>query len=287
MAESKGDFKMTDIREYTAQDLEQFNKAEEQLGKNGLDKWTQEGIQRNADLFDEYFRANPGLPVTIANVFKAVEARKQDFKWLPQAQADWYQTTQQNPDLANQLAAHLDTQGQVGRLVNSGDELFANLTLLFTELHSRRETVSPQTIANAEDRIAHRPGKQLVRVAQPRRTEPQSQAAKDSPGTDSTNWLGRDMIKAPDGSYRNKNVHEQRRDREAAEAAKAQTQTSALDASEQGWKRMADDLLQDGTHSQQSRVRAVYDAEQGNGWRRIYEACKKEAGLYRNARSIR
>jgi len=271
-------------REYTAQDAEQLNKAQEQLNKNGFDSWTADGIQRNAALFDEYFNANPGLPVTVANVFKAVEARKQEFKWLPQAKADWYQTTQQNPDLANQLSALLDTHGQVGRLVNSGDELFANLTLLFTELHSRRETVSPQTIANAEDRISHRPGKQLIRVAQPRRTEPVSRAAKDSPGTDSSNWLGT-MVKTPEG-YRSKTVHEQKRDREAAEAAKAQTQTSALDASEQGWKRMADDLLQDGTHSQQARVRAVYDQEQGNGWRRVYEACKKEASLYRN-RSIR
>ena len=274
---------MTDIREYTAQDLEQFNKAEEQLGKNGLDKWTQEGIQRNADLFDEYFRANPGLPVTVANVFKAVEAKKQEFKWLPQAQADWYETSKQNPDLANQLAAHLDTHGQVGRLVNSGDELFTNLTLLFTELQSRRESVSPQTIAAAEDRIAHRPGKQLVRVAQPRRTEPISRAALDSPGTDSTNWLG-NMVPDGSGGYRSKNVHEQKRDREIA---KAQPQTSALDASEQEWRRMATELLADGTHSQQARVRAVYDQEQGNGWRRVYEMCKKEASLYRNARSIR
>jgi hypothetical protein len=93
------------------------------------------------------------------------------------------------------------------------------------------------------------------------------------------------MVKTPEG-YRSKTVHEQRRDREAAEAAKAQPQTSALDATEATWKRMADDLLQDGTHSQQARVRAVYDAEQGNGWRRVYEACKKEASLYRN-RSIR
>ena len=276
---------MTETRQLTAQDVAQIDAAATQLRKNGFDVWTQEGINRNADLFNEYFQANPGLPITVANVFKAVEARKQEFKWLPQAQADWYETSKQNPDLANQLAAHLATHGQVGRLVNSGDELFANLTLLFTELHSRRETVSPQTLANAEDRISHRPGKQLIRVAQPRRTEPVSRAAKDSPGTDSTNWLG-DMVKTPDGSYRSKNVHEQRRDREAAEAAKSQTQTSALDASEASWKALADGLLADGTHSQQARVREVYDREQGNGWRRIYEACKKEAALYRN-RSIR
>src|SRR6266480_414593 len=143
---------MTDRREVTAQDAQQINAAVKQLQGNGFDVWTADGIQHNADLLDEYFQANPGLPVTVANVFKAVEARK-DFKWLPQAQADWYETSKQNPELGNQLAAHLATHGQVGRLVNSGDELFQNLTLLFTEINSRREAVSPHTIANAEDRI--------------------------------------------------------------------------------------------------------------------------------------
>src|SRR6266699_3173408 len=228
---------MTDRREITAQDAQQIDAAAKQLQGNGFDVWTADGIQHNADLLDEYFQANPGLPVTVAHVFKAVQARKQEFKWLPQAQADWYQPSKQNPDLANQLSALLDTHGQVGRLVNSGDELFANRTLLLTELHSRRETVSPQTIANAEDRISHRAGKQLARVPQPRKTEPTSRAAKENP-SDSTNWLGT-MVKTADGSYRNKNVYEQRKDREAAEAAaNPQTQTSALDESESTWRRM-------------------------------------------------
>ena len=75
---------------------------------------------------------------------------------------------------------------------------------------------------------------------------------------------------------------------EAAERAKnPQSQTTTqLSETDQAWKRMADGLLADGTHSQQARVRAVYDAEQGKGWRHVYEMCKKEAALYRN-RSIR
>ena len=39
---------------------------------------------------------------------------------------------------------------------------------------------------------------------------------------------------------------------------------------------MAESLLRDGTHAQQARIKAVYDREQGNSWRRIYEACKQE-----------
>jgi hypothetical protein len=277
---------MTERREYTTQEAPELYKADEQLRKNGFDSWTSEGSQHNAGLIDDFFQTNRSIPVTVANIFKAVEARKQDFKWLTPAQMEWYQTAKQNPELANQLAAHLAMQGQVGRLVNDGDQLFENLTLLFKEIHSRRESASPQTIAGAEDRILHRPGRQLHRVPQPRRTEPQSAAAKADDGAP---FLGHDLVKNADGSYRSKTPAEQRRDREAAERAQSQTQTPALDASEQAWKNMADGLLADGTHSQQQRVRAVYDQEQGNGWRKIYEACKQETDAsiaFRNAKKI-
>ena len=104
---------------------------------------------------------------------------------------------------------------------------------------------------------------------------------------DGTPFLGSDMVKNIDGSWRSKTVSEQRRDMEAAERATSQTQTPALDASEQAWKNLADNLLHDGTHSQQERVRAVYDREQGSGWRKIYEACKREVNLSKSRSFVR
>jgi hypothetical protein len=76
---------------------------------------------------------------------------------------------------------------------------------------------------------------------------------------------------------------------EAAEKAKSESQTSSLDASERAWKNMADGLLRDGTHSQQARVKAVYDRElyEGSGWRKIYEACKREVNLSKNRGFVR
>jgi len=275
------------MREFTQSEAQQIYEAEKGLRESGLD--VDHGhAEHNASLILQHFQQNPALSVTVQSIYAFVEKNKNQFIWRTPAQREFDRAARQNPDLANQLATYLATQGRPGQLANDGDQFFENLTLLFTEINSRRESASPQTIAAAEDRISHRPGKQLVRVAQPRKTEPTSRAAKDSPGTDSTNWLGT-MVKTSDGSYRSKNVHEQRRALEAVEAAKSQTQTSALDESEATWRRMATELLADGTHSQQARVRAIYDAEQGQGssWRRIYEACKKEAGLYRNARSIR
>jgi hypothetical protein len=272
-------------RQYTDADTKQFDEAEKHLAGNRLDV-RGPGAARNIDLIDDFFQNNRDIPVTVQNIYKAVEQRKNEFVWLSPAEAEWYQTSQQNAELANHLAGHLATQGQIGRLVNDGDQLFENLTLLFREIHSRRESASPYTIAGAEDRIAHRPGRQLHRVPKPRRTEPVSRAAKADDGSP---FLGRDLVKQADGSYRSKTPAEQRRDMEAAERAKSQSQTPHLDASEQAWKHMADGLLHDGTHSQQARVKAVYDQElfQGSSWRRIFEACKREVNLSKSRSFVR
>jgi hypothetical protein len=223
--------------------------------------------------------------ITPATLEVAVKELKDRLTFLTPPEAEYNRVASQSPQSAQQLVEWLNTQRQ---LVNTpGDQTFENLTLLLSEISSRREAVSAKTIGDAINRISNRPGRKLHYVEAPRRTEPQSRAAlADSDYSIGKPFSGSDLIKQADGSLRNKNVHEQRRDREAAEAAKAQTQTSVLDSSEAAWKRMADGLLQDGTHSQQQRVKEVYDREQGNSWRHVYEMCKKEASLYRN-RSIR
>ena len=269
-------------RIYTAQDGEQMNQAEAQLRANGLN----DSEERIVGVIDAFYTANRGVPVTEAGIIKLIEATP-GLQWASQAELEYRKIAAENPAAAAQLGTWFVNQKQ---LAQTGDEGFQNASSILQELRGR--AVTQETIQAAIASIAapvtrfHAARRQLHFVQTQRRTEPVSRAAKDSPGTDSTNWLG-DMVKTPDGSYRSKTVHEQRKDREAAEAANAQPQTSTLDQSEASWKAMADTLLQDGTHSQQARVRAVYDREQGNGWRRIYEMCKKEAGLYRNARSIR
>jgi hypothetical protein len=270
-------------RKYTDADAKQFEEAEKQLAANRLDV-KGPGATRNLDLIDEFFQTNRSIPVTLQNIYRAVEERKSEFAWLSPAEAEWYQNAQQSRELANQLAAHLATQGQVGRLVNGGDQLFENLTLLFTEIHSRRESVSSQTIAAAEDRIAHRPGHRLHRVPQPRRTEPASAAAKADDGRP---FVTSGLTRQRDGSLGKSPADYAREAREAAAKNNpSQAESSKLDASEQAWKSLADNLLQDGTHSQQERVRAVYDREQGSGWRKVYEACQREINLTKN-RSVR
>lgn len=242
-------------REYTAADLKQVEIFERQIANDHPQ------IAADSDMLDKFFQANRQVPVTLANIYHAVG--------LSSLEGEWYELAQQNRELANQLAANLAAQGHPGQLVNNGEQLFKNLILLFREIHSH-----PQPMAHAIDRINHRPGARLHFVPQPRRTEPVSSAAKADP-VNSTNWLGRqsDMVKLPDGSYRSKNAHEQRADREAAEAAKSQTQTAtALSASDQQWRSMALEATRYGTHSDQAQLRRVFEQHNGAPWREVYEA---------------
>jgi hypothetical protein len=243
----------------------------------------------NADFALNYFLEVWKQDMTEANFALAFPQLKSHLKFYSSPQhAEYTHVANENIQAAQQLSAWLATQGKPGQLANTGDEAYENLTLLLTELRNRREEVSATTIRNAIDRISHRPGRKLRIMEAPRRTEPVSTAAKNDDGKP---FLGSDLVKNPDGSYRSKTPQEQRREAEAAERAKSQPQTRTLDASEQAWKGMADSLLRDGTHSQQTRIRAVYDRElyQGSGWRKIYEACKQETDAsiaFRNALKI-
>src|SRR6266481_4044768 len=143
------------MREFTQSEAQQIYEAEKGLRESGLD--VDHGhAEHNASLILQHFQQNPALPVTVQSIYTFVEKNKSQFVWLTPAQREWYKIAQQNPELGNQLAAHLATQGaRPGQLENSGDLLFENLVLLFNEINSRRESASPQTIAAASNRIAN------------------------------------------------------------------------------------------------------------------------------------
>jgi hypothetical protein len=280
-----GNVNVNTRRQHTQADIRTIEEAAKQLRKNGFDDLTEEGLQRNGDLLHEYFESNPTVPVTIENIFRAIESRKQDYKWLSPAAHEWYQAAQQNQQLANDLANHLAGHGQPGRLVNAGDPLFENLLLLFNEINSRRESATSQTILAAQDRIAHRPEKQLQYVPQPRRTEPVSRAAKEDDGS---GFLKKDMVRTADGGWRSKTPAEQKAEREAQEAANQPTAQDRLSVEDREWKSMSQELLRYGTHGQQATIRQTYDqaVQFGASWRRIFEACKLVVKQYKRAAAL-
>jgi hypothetical protein len=207
-------------REYTAQDIEQFNKAGEQLRANGFDEFTQEGIQHNADLLDAYFQQNPSVPVTIANIYNAIEAQKTSYKWLSPAQTESERVTADNPAAATKLSEWFAGQGKPGMLVNTGDEGHENFAILLAELRGR--DVNPTTIQQAIGRIAFNGRRQLHVVPVPHKVDPRSHVATD----DGTPFLGNDLRKQADGSY-GKSPADYARERAAAAAKNNPTATDS------------------------------------------------------------
>ncbi len=254
------------MREFTQSEAQQIYEAEKGLREAGLDV-DHEHAKDNASLILDYFGKNP-IPVTVASIYAFVEKNKDQFIWRTPTQREYDKVAAQNPQAAEKLAAWLNTQGKPGQLASSGDDAYHNLTLLLTEISGRREDVSSKTLQDAINRIQNRPGRKLRIVEAPRRTEPQSRAAREDK-SDSTNWLG-DMTQNADGAWRSKTVSEQRQEQEAREAANATpTPQHVPDA----WETLCDGLRNYGSrHSQKAAMQETYDlgVQNGKSWREIY-----------------
>jgi len=166
-------------RQYSQADEQQFAQAKQELLKNRWDFYTVEGDEHNRKLIDLFFQANRQLPVTVENVFKAVAARQSEFKSVTPAQAEYFKIASEDIGKATELERWLATQGQPAALVNSGDQVFENMTLLLQELRGR--SVTPETIRQAEGRINFKPGRKLHYVPLPRREHYGRHSADDDP----------------------------------------------------------------------------------------------------------
>ncbi len=244
---------MTTRREYTAQELEQTTRAEELLRARGLD----EGQERIVDIIDSHFQMYRATPVTAEFIVKLIEAQP-GLKWLSAAELEYNRTAAENPAAAAaQLANWLANQKT---LISTGDEGFLNLTELLREL--RGYEITSANISSAIDRIQAPRGKFVSRegrrplhfVQTPRRTSPISPAAKADDGSP---FLGGDMVRNPDGSYRNKNYAEQKSEREAAEAASKRTGASAQSAAVRDAKSKAEQL-RGNNHSEDHQIASLF-----------------------------
>ncbi len=239
----------TTRREYTAQELEQTTRAEELLRARGLD----EGQERIVDIIDGYFQTYRSSPVTADAIVKLIEAQP-GLKWQTPAELEYRKVANQEPDRANVLVAWLNTQGKPGQLANTGDEAFVTLRLLLQTL--RGYQIDSTTIAHALDRISKH--QTLAYVQAPRRTEPVSAKAKaDTDYSVGKPFSGGDMIRNPDGSWRNKNFHEQRADTEAAERAKQPNVAGIASRAAADAKSKAEGL-RGNTHSEDAQIQSIF-----------------------------
>jgi len=93
-------------------------------------------------------------------------------------------------------------------------------------------------------------------VPQPRKTEPTSYHAKNDDGQ---SFLGNDLVKQADGSYRSKTPAEQRRDAEAAsEKIRAASVKPSRHVDE--WETIAKTYIgSGGSHGRNASLREIYD----------------------------
>jgi hypothetical protein len=235
----------TERREYPAQDIEQVNKAEEQLRAKGLD----EGSQRIVDLLDAYFQSNPSIPVTVANVVKLVEAQP-GLKWLSPAELEYRRIAAENPAAADKLAAWFATQGgRPGTLVNTGDLYFQNASNLLQELRGR--DVNSATIDEAISRIETPTSKFSTRKRPPLHFVPQSRPQDPRQHqSDGTGFLGKEEVNEPHW----KRVQ---REREARDAANQQSGVSAQSVAVRDAQQKAEQL-RGNTHSESEQIARLF-----------------------------
>jgi len=210
--------------------------------------------------------------------------------------AEIQKRARENQELAKRIADWMDTtQGRPGTLENNNDDHgFGNFIALFDELRGKAGTsedihLAIQRITGAgQGRFSKGKGT-LHFVPEQARVNPR-QHTNDDPTRKTGQFIDprNNMVRTSDGGWRNKNAAEQAADRRATEEANNEPQVS-LSESDRTWKAMAENLLRDGTHSQQARVKAVFESEQGKGgsWRRIFEACQREVNFSKNRSFVR
>jgi hypothetical protein len=235
-------------RIYTEADAREFDNASAQLRQNGFDDWSAEGIKRNADLMDEYFQQNR-VPVTIANIYRAVEARKQDFAWISLAEARYNIIAAENPVAATAFKSWFDSQKTV---INTGDEGFQNAVNILEEIGKGRN-VDSKTIQDAIARIEAPASKFSTRIRPPLHYVPVSRPVDPRQHQDDgTGFLGKNV-----NETRWQRLSRERSEREAAEAKSAGAIASAQSAAALETKRQADEL-RGNTHAESEQIGRVF-----------------------------
>jgi hypothetical protein len=240
-----GEIEMVTRREYTAQEIEQVNVAEQQLRARGLD----EGSERVVDVLDGYYQANRAISVTAEAIVKLLEAQP-GLKWLGPAELEYRRVAAENPAAAQQLANWFATQKA---LVKEGNQGFENQSSILQELRGR--AVTPETIQSAIALVGapvsrfHAARRPLHFVQAPRRTVPISRHALADDGKP---FLG-EHVNEPAWVKRSR----ERSEREAKEAANQPSSASVRSRAVKEAQEKAESL-QSSTHAETDQLRKIF-----------------------------
>jgi hypothetical protein len=237
---------MVTRREYTAQEIEQVNVAEQHLRARGLD----EGSERVVDVLDGYYQANRAIPVTAEAIVKLLEAQP-GLKWLSPAELEYRRIAAENPAAAEQLGDWLAKQGgRTGALIHTGDQGFQNSANILAEIRGR--DVNDKTIREAIGRIEAPVSKFSTRKRPPLHYLPTPRPADPRQHQDDGNDGGR----KPNEPYW-KRVQREREEREAKEAANQPSSASVRSRAAAEAREKAESL-QSSTHAETDQLRKIF-----------------------------
>ena len=259
-------------REYTQQELQNFQAAEKELRARRLVSDEVDGKQEmahNAERILAYFESNPQIPVTVQSILEACELMKDQLHWLSQAEIA-YNAAYRSLSKADQdsFGAWWFTSGKK-YVETDGERGFENATKIISWAKGRSFT--PATFDLAVSNLASSQGLHFQTLkAQPNPRQHVSDGKSFAPKSE-TNLSAREASKA-------------RQSR-----AKTTPAPSQSNAEPDSWKILCDNLLRDGRHSQQSAMKELYQARGSKSWRELYADMKQLQQQYQrlfNARAV-
>ena len=269
-------------RQYSPNDLEAFQQVELLLRNAGMDV-DHEHASENAKPITDYFEKNRQIAISVQTIVDFVNANPTLFKFRTPAQRRFDAVVAtEGSDRGQQILNYLAGQRT---LVNSGDELYQNGAELLQELHGR--PINSETVGHAIGRISapssrfdtRRRG-QLHFASEPARKLSQA-AQQDDPNRKPGQLFSRSEVNKTHADYL--------RERNQASQSDEPTPEMQLSKEEATWRKLTNDLLGFGTHSQQAQIKALVTGRrtQGASWRQTFEATEKLVNTFKRAVIVR
>jgi hypothetical protein len=237
-------------REYTQQELQNFQASEKELRAVGLVSDEADGateMHHNTERILAYFASNPHIPVTATTILQACEQMRSQLHWLSPIQREYRKLAADNPAAAQLVSDWYANQNILVR--DDPNQALANQTILLTELHGRE--ITSTTIHQAIGRAGQGRGLHYIQAPRPVDPRKHSESGAFMP-KEETNLSARD--------------HARKTQQARAESTPAPTQSNMPDA----WESLCRNLLAHGTHGCQSAMRELYERRGSKSWRELH-----------------
>jgi hypothetical protein len=262
-------------RIFTQEELEIINQAEQLLKLRGV--ITEDGnpsAVHNLKLLVTPFDKNPSSPVTVDGLISVANQLADKLYYIskPAKQLTLSRLTSEEMDVLREFLA----RKPLAKLDGSNDG-YHNAVLLVEWLRRYNYPINFEFLSKAMDGFTYSQStdpNQLLRWLETPRTTPRGRWSQDDDPNRKPGQLFTEPVKTDGPRYRGGRLDHSTDTRYQQKPA-----APVLDQTEQAWKKLADQALQNGPqhHSAKEARQEAYDVALGNGasYRKVYEAVKK------------